>query len=357
MPRLWGRNYTRADLMSRISDISQVGGVRTYRIDGGSGDGVQVAEVDTGSGFRFTVVPGRALDISGAWYKGIPLAYRTATGEVPGARYESEGANWVRTTVLGLLVTGGLDSAGFPSDDEAGHHGLHGRVSSLVASNVHADGEWAGDEYEIWVQGRVRQAVLFGENLELKRRISTKLGASSLQIHDEISNLGHRTEPMMVLYHINPGHPVVDAGARLHVRSRARRPVSEHAAAGEAEWNVYPAPIEGWSEQVWIHDVEADSDGTVRAAVVNPAFGDGLGLAITYDKRQLPFLNHWKQVGLGEYVTGIEPANCTVLGRVQNRDEGTLRCLEPGETAAFDLTIEVLDGAAAIDEFLAKIGA
>jgi hypothetical protein len=342
--------------MARIGDISQLGGVRTYRLDGGSGDGLSVVDVDAGSGLRFTVVPGRALDISGAWHRGVPLAYRTATGDVQGARYEPEGISWVRTTVLGLLVTGGLDNAGFPAEDETGTRGLHGRLSNLAASNVHADGEWNGDEYEMWVQGRVRQAVLFGENLELKRRISTQLGASWLKIHDEVSNLGHRTEPMMVLYHINPGYPVVDAGSRLHLRSRTRRSVNEAAEAGEAEWDAFPAPVEGWSEQVWVHDVEADPDGTARAAVVNRGFGDGLGLGIIYDKRQLPLLNQWKQAAPGEYVTGVEPANCTVLGRVQNQEEGTLQTLAPGETATFDVTIEVLDGGSAIDAFVAKIG-
>ena len=65
MPFLWGRNYTRAELMERIGDISQVGGVRSYRIDGGPGDGLAIVQLDTGAGLRFTVVPGRALDISG----------------------------------------------------------------------------------------------------------------------------------------------------------------------------------------------------------------------------------------------------------------------------------------------------
>ena len=102
--------------------------------------------------------------------------------------------------------------------------------------------------------------------------------------------------------------------------------------------------------------MEADADGTVRAAVVNRAFGDGLGLAFTWNKRQLPYLNQWKHTALGEYVTGIEPGNATVLGRVQNRADGTLQSLEPGETATFDLAIAVLDGAAAIDAFVARIG-
>jgi hypothetical protein len=343
--------------MTRIGDVSQVGGTRSYRIDGGPGDGLQVVEVDTGSGFRFTVVPGRALDISGAWYKGIPLAFRTPTGEVQGARYEPEGLNWLRTAALGLLVTCGLENVGDPGEDELGAHGLHGRLSNLAASNMQADGVWRGDEYELVVRGRVRQAALFGENLELERRISTFLGASELRIRDQVTNLGHRTEPLLVLYHMNPGYPVLADGARLHVRSRSRRPYDEHSAAGEPQWNIYPGPTKDWVQQVWIHDVADDADGTVRAALVNRTFGDGIGLAFTWNKRQLPYLNQWKHTALGEYVTGIEPGNATVLGRVRNRMDGTLQTLEPGETATFELSIAVLDGASAIDAFVEQMGA
>ena len=56
-------------------------------------------------------------------------------------------------------------------------------------------------------------------------------------------------------------------------------------------------------------------------------------------------------------MTGIEPGNCTVLGRSRNRADGNLQALEPGETAAFDVSIDVLDGADAIDAFLARVGA
>ena len=161
MPNLWGRQFSRAELMARIGDVSQVGGVREYRLDGGAGDGLPVVDVSTGSGLRFTVIPGRALDINGAWFNGIPLGFRSAAGEMHGAYYEPEGWGWVRSTVLGLLVTGGLDNVGDPAVDPDRLYtdmGLHGRLSNLGASNVHADGEWRGDEYEMWVQGRVRQA-------------------------------------------------------------------------------------------------------------------------------------------------------------------------------------------------------
>jgi len=201
----------------------------------------------------------------------------------------------------------------------------------------------------------VRQAVMFGEKLELKRRISTSLGSVAIRIHDEITNLGFVPEPMMVLYHLNPGYPIVDAGARFHVRSRAQRPVNPQSAAAIDAWSTYGPPTAGWKEHVYVHEVEPAADGAVHAAVVNRAFGGGLGLGISYSKRQLPFLNQWKHTALGEYATGIEPANGTVFGRAQNRAEGTLQTLQPGETAVFDLTLTVLDGHAAIQRFLTQI--
>ena len=341
MPTLWGRNYTRADLMRRIGDISQIGGVRSYRLDGGSGDGLPVVQVDTGAGLRFNVVPGRALDITGAWYNDVPLGYRTPTGEVDGARCEPEDQGWIRTAVLGLLVTGGLDNVGNPAVEDDQIFGLHGPLSNLAASNVYADGEWNGDEYEMWVQGRVRQAALFGENLELKRRISTSLGATSLLIHDEVTNLGARPEPALVLYHLNPGYPILDEGSQLHVRSQSRRPYDDHAASLQDDWQNYAN--QGTSSQR-------------RVALINRAFGEGIGLGIGYRKDQLPYLNQWKMTGVGEYVTGIEPANCTVLGREQNRADNTMHTLQPGETVEFEVELSVLEGSKAIDKFIAPIG-
>ena len=232
MPNLWGRQISRAELMARVGDVSQVGGVREYRLDGGAGDGLSVVDVNTGSGLRFTVIPGRALDISGAWFNDIPLGFRSAAGEMHGAYYEPEGWGWVRSTVLGLLVTGGLDNVGDPAVDPDRMYtdmGLHGRLSNLAASNVHADGEWRGDEYEMWVQGRVRQAALFGENLELKRRISSSLGSTSIRIHDEMTNLGSEPEPAMILFplqsRVSAGRRWVETARTQPLATALRRPL------------------------------------------------------------------------------------------------------------------------------------
>ncbi len=142
MPTLWGRDYTRAELMARVGDLSQVGGVREYRLDGGSGDGVEAVDFDTGSGLALhRCSPDAPWTFRALRTAGIPLAFRTPTGDVQGARYEPGGQGWIRTTVLGLLVTGGLTNVGDPvdDDDEAGEEGLHGRLSNLGATNVWAE--------------------------------------------------------------------------------------------------------------------------------------------------------------------------------------------------------------------------
>ena len=64
---------------------------------------------------------------------------------------------------------------------------------------------------------------------------------------------------------------------------------------------------------------------------------------MAYDPTTLPVLNQWKQMGEGEYVTGLEPGNCYPIGQKANAEKGMLRMIEPGETVNFALQIEVED--------------
>lgn len=55
----------------------------------------------------------------------------------------------------------------------------------------------------------MREAELFGENLTLRRTITTRYGENRICIEDEITNEGFRREPMMLLYHMNVGYPLL----------------------------------------------------------------------------------------------------------------------------------------------------
>lgn len=354
MAKLFGRDWTRAALLERVGDISQVGGARLMRLADGPEAGVLVAELRTGSGFAFSVLPGRGMDLGFAEYRGMPLCWRSSTGEVAAAFYEPEGEGWLRGFSGGLMVTCGLTTAGWPSTDEGQPLPLHGRASYLQARNVYVDGEWQGDEYVMWAQGRTREAVVFGEDVQLTRRVWTRLGESRLFIDDVVENLGHRAVPHMLAYHVNVGFPILDDGSELIFSARELEPITDDRAAALADPAHYGPPQASWRPTVLVHRPEADAEGWALSALVNRRLG--LGLYIRQRPDQLPFLWQWKQLGLGSYVAGVEPANCFGRGRADDRARGTLRFLEPGQQQAYTVEIGVLESAHAIADLERRRG-
>ena len=88
---------------------------------------------------------------------------------------------------------------------------------------------------------------------------------------------------------------------------------------------------------------------SVSASIVNPDFEPtgGIGLTVSWDPRQLPRMWQWRMLGPGMYLTGLEPANCGLAGRAAEREAGTLRELEPGESRRSGISIRVSLGAEA----------
>ena len=204
--------------------MSQVAPMRRYTFREGRAEGVDAVDIATGSGFQFTVLPGRGMDISHASYKGIPFCWRTSVGEAAAAYYEPEGGEWHRTAFGGLMSTGGLTTMGSASVDQGKALGHHGRASNIPASNVWADAAWEGDHYRQWVRGKVAETEALGTNLVLTREISTELGASHFTIKDRVENRTFARSEHMILYHFNVGFPLLSANARLLVNSEHIEP-------------------------------------------------------------------------------------------------------------------------------------
>jgi hypothetical protein len=345
MPRLFGRDWTRAELLERVGDVSQLGGARPIVYPEGPEAGVAAVEVRTGGGLSFTVLAGRGMDIGIAEYNGAPLAWRSSTGEIHAAYYEPVGQRWLRGFYGGLLVTCGLTTAGWDSVDEGEEVPLHGRASYLPARNVHVDGEWQGDDYVMWVQGRVRETVVYGENVRLTRRIWARLGEKRLFLEDVVENLGYASVPHMIAYHINPGFPVLDEGSQFTSSARDIAPINPDWQDQLKEYATLRGPTKDWVSPVFHHRQNADRDGFAYAALVNRRFpGGGLGLYVKQRPDQLPWLWQWKQTGQGTYVMGMEPSNCRGDGRANVRKRGELVMLEPGQRQEYQLEIGVLAG-------------
>ena len=351
MARLFGEEFTRSDLLHRVGDVSQVAGVRIMRLEGGGEEGVRLIEARTGTGFRFNVLPSRGMDVSFAEYKGIPLSWRSCTGDVSPAFYEPEGNGWHRIFYGGMLITCGLTNVGPPCVDQGEELGRHGRISATPAESVYADGYWEGDEYHLIMQGRMREAAFWAENLTLNRKIYTRLGTSMFRIEDEVTNHGFEPSPLMFLYHVNIGFPLLSGESTLLIPTRKVVPLDGSMDPKTFD-SLHPPRADAKSE-VFYHQVAADADGWVYAALINP--GLSLGIYIKYNRNQLKNLVQWKMFGQGNYVLGIEPANCHVEGREAERERGTLEFLPPGGKRAFHLELGVLDSETELMEWRARI--
>ncbi|NJN94652.1 MAG: aldose 1-epimerase family protein [Anaerolineales bacterium] len=343
MPHLFGKTYSSADLRRRVGDMSQLAGIRAMSLNDGPETGVRALDVRTGSGLRFTVLPDRGLDIADAEWNGTSLVWHSSTGITHPAYFESAGIGFLRGFYGGLLVTCGFMNVGVPTEDGGEHFGLHGRASNLPAKQVHYETEWQGDDYILRISGKVRETRLFGENVLLTRTLTTKLGSRTIAITDVFENQGFAPTPLMVLYHINTGFPLLDDSSELLINSDLI-PRDAEAAKGLDVARQGAPPTPDFKEQVHQHRVTPAADGWATAVLLNRHFngGQGLGLSVRYRPDELPYFWQWRMVGEGAYVMGLEPANCSVMGRGEERRQGHLPLLAAGEQKTHHLEIEVL---------------
>jgi hypothetical protein len=339
---------TLSDLRRRVGDLSQLVSTREVRLADGNENGVRAIDVRVSGGLSALVLVDRGLDLGPAWAAGHQVSWQSTTGIVAPAFFD--GMTWLRSFHGGLLVTCGLQNIGGPNEDEGVSYGLHGRVSNIPARNVvhrvvEEDGRLVAE-----VEGEVRETDVFGSDLLLRRRLRFPMGEPVVEIRDEVLNQGYVPTAMLILYHVNVGYPVVAEGSVLVPPAGDMvEPLNDEARANVATHTQFPAPKDGFLEQAFEHRIAAPVPDRATIAIVNRSYepSGGIGVALTWNPRQLPRLWQWRMLGPGMYLTGLEPANGTVVGRAATRAEGALDVLDPGATRAFDLRIEVPTGAAA----------
>jgi hypothetical protein len=342
MADLFGRRWTRKQLLERVGDPSQLATVRPCELTDGKSKGVAAVELSSGSGLRFTVVPDRGMDISAAGHNGRSLCWRSPTGEVAPQFYQPEGLEWLYGFFGGLLTTCGMTYLGAPCEDQGQQLGLHGRVSNTPAQEVHVQAGWDGDEYLIGITGRVVEASVFGPCLSLRRSVFTFLGQDRIYVHDEVTNIGHEPAPHMMLYHVNVGFPALDAGSKILIPSRKAIPRDATAEKGVADFGKSAAPAAKFAEQVIYHEL-AEDNGSTMAGIVNPELG--FGMYVAFNTKQFPCFAQWRMLGKGLYVVGLEPGTNRAGGRAEERAAGRLVTLAPGLTVTYDLEFGALTDA------------
>ena len=347
--RIFGKEYTREELKQRIGDISQIAGIKSYTLNEGRAKGVDAMDVRTGSGFSFTVLPGRAMDIAWMDYKGMPVSYITKAGITNSQYYQPYGYEWLRSFYGGMLTTCGLTHVGPPGKDGIWDLGIHGRISNTPAEEVSCNIEWEGNELVLTVQGKMREAVLYEENMVLSRKIVARGGENKVFVYDEIKNDSYQDTPFMLLYHINIGFPLLSEQSCLIVPVIETKAHDEDAIKNIKQFDRFEVPVQGYAAQVFSHKLAADNNANTCAGIINESMG--FGFYIKYNKKELPFFTEWKMMGQQDYVVGLEPGSCLPIGRSAAREKGGLEMLKPGERRTVKLELGILTSEGEIQDF------
>jgi hypothetical protein len=244
---------------------------------------------------RLHLLPERGFDVGRAWFGDTEFAWTSPLGEL---RWQG---NFRRSFGGGLLVTCGLRNVGVPSEGQP----QHGWYSSLPARDVEVEPPLA--------RARMVEADVPGETLELTREIH--VAGDRISIVDRTTNLGSFSVPAPLLYHVNFWWDAVDVDSA--------EVVPRDADARAADWRSLGPP---GPERVYEHL------GGSRAVVTRGP----VRVTIT---STLPRLWQWIHPSYG--VLGIEPSNCSVLGRAHDRAEGRLPVLQAGEERLTSLRIDV----------------
>ena len=209
---------------------------------------------------------------------------------------------------------------------------LHGTVSHIPAEHIY----WEADDSEIRIHARVSDERIFSHKLVLNRTIVCSLEENTIAIKDTIVNRGDTKSPVMILYHMNMGYPLLSEKAVVKIPSVSVKPRNDRAAQGLDSWSEMLAPQAQFEEQCYYHSF--DKKG--QASIFNPEIGQGL--EITFDADRLAFFTEWKMMGQRDYVLGLEPGNCTPDGRDRVREAGDLTVLEPGESVSYEVHVAMV---------------
>lgn len=337
---VFGRNYTKKELLSYVGNMDQIAGVTRKKIQEGNGDGIRVMEVRNASGLEFSVMESRCMDIASMSYKGIPLNFLSKNGLVYPLRYlPPSSEDTLRHLCGGLFYTCGTQNVGYECVDQGEHLVCHGRIKAMSAAKTGAAAEWKAGDYEINISGEVRETSLFGENIVLRRKMRTSLGKPTLYITDEIENEGFEERPFMYMYHLNLGFPFVNEHTYIETEAATLGCRDAWAKPYMKDYEDMDRPEYPGREICLVHEFKEKKEVVTYAW--NPEFK--FGFYIKQDTRVMPFLHQWKTNCAGTYALGLEPANCHCEGRVKEREYGTLRTIKPFEKIKVELELGIVE--------------
>ena len=241
-----------------------------------------------------------------------------------------------------FVVRCGLESNGAPEHDLNGQliYPLHGRIANLPAQSLSIEYDEASGRLD--VIGEVLESRLFIKRLRLRSRIRFHAGQSEITLLDDVANELAKPAKMQLLYHINIGSPVLEAGAVLDAPVKELAPKDDLSATEIDKWNQFDGPEPGYGERVYFAELHADESSCTTALLRSQ--NSDQGIAVSFNINQLPKFILWKNTAAlsDGYVVGLEPATNFPNPRSHEENQGRVIELQPQETASFRVTLDPL---------------
>lgn len=327
------------ELRRRVANDSQIARVELVQALNGAGAGSRYILCRTISGITLRVAVDRGFDIDELAFEGQQIGWQGPSGNVgAGATTpDQEGGNGLLRGFSGFMVTCGYDYFGGARTGPAEHFGyalrdrqfypLHGRASLLRADILASRIDWDHPEGPtIELMAEMRQAALFGENLVCLRRITIGVGTPTLRVEDVIRNDGMKRSPHQILYHLNFGYPLIDAGTRIE---------------GYPRNDAMPATLPDMPQpQSESFRFEKRQDCAERIRLTAES---GLSVALHPETPSFRYVGQWWNHYDGMECIGVEPASAD-MPSLNGSDWRPERHLDPGEQERYVLSFELTRG-------------
>lgn len=307
-----------------LGNDAQIRGAEHYTLHGGKGEGMDFLYVRNGLGLEAWISLDRAGDIARLSYKGANMGFFGPCGHVGSKYYDDKGIGFLKSMSGGFLVTCGLTNVGAPCTDNGEELPQHGTLSNLPARLLAAEETKEG----LRVALEINDSALFGKKLVMKREYIFSYTENKFTVTDTVTNNGDTESPYMILYHCNMGYPLLSETSKVVIPNYSFVPRDEEAAKYPDDALIMEKPQDNFAERCYFYDVK-ENGGKSSVGIFNDGVG---GMVMKYNKSDLPCFTEWKMMGKHDYVLGIEPGNCTPLGREKMREQGILRFLSPDES-------------------------
>ena len=329
-------------LRRKACNLNALCGIKDYVINDGPGRGVRSFDLKNGRGIDVTIAADRGLDIPFLSYHGMSIGYNACMGVRSPYMFAEDGERGFRRQFFaGMMTTCGISYAGAAGEDEGEMLGIHGVFNNTPAENVRAERTYEGDDVVLKVSGDIREG-----SLVMHRELILETERDVLRIQDVLENQGYTQSPVMLVYHVNFGYPLLDAGAQVYTSAGKVEPRNDFAAQGMDKYFMAEEPEDGRDEQCYFHSCYPH--GKQAFAMLENRGTAGI---VRFDKDVLPMLCQWKNMCSGAYVMGLEPTTSGVLNRKDARENGTLSYIAPGESRRYCVEIELTRDENLISEY------